>query len=230
MGEKAEHEGFFWGKGDKIKHFTLSSISGKGALIAIGAILLGSGAGYFGWRALYPANQPVMMAVKPILPKAQPAADDAAQARKAFAEGKREESVAFFQKATAKSPDDISLLNDFAYVLWQLGRLPEAEDIYQKVSIKDPNCAVCLNNWAMIKVKQDQLLEAERLFNRAIIADASYTEPLFNIAVLYEGHGDLARAKFFYEEFIQKKREKKEGKDEIVAQVKARLEKLNEAH
>jgi tetratricopeptide (TPR) repeat protein len=83
------------------------------------------------------------------------------------------------------NPDRVHSLEFKAYVLQQLGRIPEAKVVYREIIRQKPTNVLAHNNLGMLLEQEGKYADAVTLFERAIALDPTQNVVLYNLAWLY---------------------------------------------
>ncbi len=158
----------------------------------------------------------------PVLPAPAPEEPDIL-ATKAFERGDFAGSIAFFNEAILKNPNDWALLNNLGLALTKVGRLEEAESAFFKAIAINTSCASCYNNLGDLEVKRNALEEAELYYQKAAKADSTDPAPYFNLGVLHERKGDPDSAFEAYSQFLERT---PNPESSMAKKVEARLKNL----
>jgi Flp pilus assembly protein TadD len=153
----------------------------------------------------------------------QPSVPSETLAAQAFERGDFAGSIAFFNEAISKNPNDWALLNNLGLALFKTERLEEAESAFFKAIAINTGCASCYNNLGDLEAKRGSLDEAELYYQKAAKADLSDPAPYFNLGVLYEKKGDLDAAFEAYSQFLERN---PNSKSLMAKKVQARLKNL----
>lgn len=116
-------------------------------------------------------------------------------AAKKFAEAKR-----VFEDLLVAEPQNVSVLNNLAYLLGELGNLGSAAEYLQTALQIQPTCSECLNNLGSLQQRQGRTKEALENFQKAAASDPNHPDPRLNLAVLYEDQGDWTQALEWYKQ------------------------------
>jgi tetratricopeptide (TPR) repeat protein len=114
---------------------------------------------------------------------------------KQYAEAKK-----VFEDILVAEPQNVSVLNNLAFLLGELGNYGSAAEYLQTALQINPSCAECLNNLGTIHQRQGRTKEAADSFERAASLDPNHPDPRLNLAVLYEEQGDWAAALDWYKQ------------------------------
>ncbi len=113
---------------------------------------------------------------------------------------KYEEAKKVFEDILVSEPQNVSVLNNLAYLLGELGNFPSASEYLQTALQISANCSECLNNLGSILQRQGRTKEAIDNFQKAANSDPNHPDPRLNLAVLYEDQGDWAAALEWYKQ------------------------------
>ncbi len=118
-----------------------------------------------------------------------------------LAKGKHYEAAKkLFEDALITNPKDVSVLNNIAFVLGEMGESSKAIEYLENAIKISQNCAECLNNLGTLFYKQGRQKEAKEFFEKAKNANPSMIDALLNLAVLAEEEGDWASAMQLYKD------------------------------
>lgn len=114
---------------------------------------------------------------------------------KKYAEAKK-----VFEDILVSEPQNVSVLNNLAYLLGELGNFGSAAEYLQTALQINANCSECLNNLGTIHQRQGRSKEAIESFQKAATLDPNHPDPRLNLAVLYEDQGDWGSALEWYKQ------------------------------
>lgn len=166
-----------------------------------------------------PGGEAAAVPAAPAAPNA-----DLQVARSQYKSGQYDDSIKSFQNALEKDPTNASIYNDMGLAFLKKELYTSAEGNFAKALELDAKCAECYNNLGYLKTLLDQPMEAEKYLQKSISLKPDYPDPYFNIAVLYEKSGEIAKAVESYQEFL--KRIPKTDV-ELAAKIKARIHELS---
>jgi len=129
-------------------------------------------------------------------------ADAFEKARMLFDNNQIDDSIAVYEKLIKSSPKDVSAINDIGVLYMKKQKFRESEEHLKRSVELDPSCVVCLNNLGYLQTLQGNRKDAELTLKKAIALKSDYLDPYFNLGVLYEKNGDLARSAEAYREYL----------------------------
>lgn len=110
------------------------------------------------------------------------------------------EAKKVFEDLLATDAQNVSVLNNLAYLLGELGNYPSASQYLQTAIQVAPDCSECFNNLGTILQRQGKTKEAVEQYTKAAALDPNHPDPRLNLAVLYEESGDWAAALDWYKQ------------------------------
>lgn len=187
----------------------------KRPIVLVGLLVIA--ASIFGYRYVIKSNEEQSSATikigvpKPVVsqkPTLMESKDQITKARRLFEKNQIEDSMLIYQNLLQKTPNDAQILNDIGVLYLKRKKLNESE-VHLKKSIEiDPKCTVCLNNLGYLKTLQGENKSAELYLKQALDINDEYLDPYFNLGVLYEKNGDIARSANAYREFLSRSKDK----------------------
>lgn len=152
------------------------------------------------------AQAPAVDGSAPVLPMLPaPGGNNALQiARSQYKSGEYDESLKSFQKAIDQDPNNAIIHNDMGLVLLKKELFASAEGHFAKALELDDACAECFNNLGYLKTALGQPVEAEKYLQKALMLKPDYTDPYFNLAVMYEKNGDVGKSVDYYQEYLKR--------------------------
>lgn len=110
------------------------------------------------------------------------------------------EAKKVFEDLLVSEPQNVSVLNNLAYVLGEMGAFPSAFEYLQTAVQINPQCSECFNNLGSILHRQGKSKEAIEALQKAAALDPNHPDPRVNLAVLYEELGDWPAALDWYKQ------------------------------
>jgi tetratricopeptide (TPR) repeat protein len=110
------------------------------------------------------------------------------------------EAKRIFEDLLVAEPQNVSILNNLAYILGEMGNYGSAAEHLQTALQISPTCSECLNNLGSIHQRQGRQKEAIDNFQKAANLDPNHPDPRLNLAVLYEDQGDWSSALEWYKQ------------------------------
>lgn len=201
-----EKEGFFTGKEGfvKKKKSVLKIIIPLAAFLLISSILV-----YFLKFKRHievvdtkEKNSPTITIIKKETERVEEKSDYFAEAAKHYKNQDYENSVKFYNRALETIINDPTLYNNLGLAYLKLKDYEKALENFEKAINIAPNCLPCLNSIGMAKTIVGDYELAEVYLKKAIRIKKTYTDPYFNLGVLYEKKGHLSKAVNYYTQFL----------------------------
>lgn len=119
-------------------------------------------------------------------------------------EGKKDEAIAEYEKATQLNPSDLGSLANLATAYMEKGRFDDAERDFKRILATNPDNATAQNGLGLIAIQRRNFQAALRYFERAVQLDPNLLEAQVNLGLIYEKAGDLEGARKCFETFLAK--------------------------
>jgi choline-sulfatase len=119
-------------------------------------------------------------------------------------EGKKDEAIAEYEKATKLNPSDLGSLANLATAYMEKGRLDDAERDFKRILATNPDNATAQNGLGLIAIQRRDPQTARRYFERAVQLNPDLLEAQVNLGLIYEMAGDRERARSCFETFLAK--------------------------
>lgn len=145
---------------------------------------------------------PYFQAALAIDPEHEPSLYGLATAYRAL--GRRDEALVGFRRVLDLAPTDSKTVVATADLLVEGEDLPGATAVVRRATEAEHVPPILFNKLGELLALQGRPGEAESMFQRASEAGEELAQPHFNLAVLYEERGDLARAVAEYETAIER--------------------------
>jgi Flp pilus assembly protein TadD len=116
--------------------------------------------------------------------------------------GDAEAARAAFAHAVELDPQNAATFNNLGNALRAEGRFDEAANAYQKALVLSPDYPDALNGWGVVEVARQRPAAALPMLQRALALAPNAHEIQLNLAVAYELHGDVERARQAYSDFL----------------------------
>jgi tetratricopeptide (TPR) repeat protein len=119
-------------------------------------------------------------------------------------QGKTDEAIAEYEKATQLNPVDTESLANLATADLHAGRLDDAEGAFKRILAIRPDSATAQNGLGLIAVQRRNPQAARRYFERAVQLNPDLLEAQVNLGLIYEMTGDREGARKCFETFLAK--------------------------
>lgn len=118
-------------------------------------------------------------------------------------QGQNDQALATLEEGLKKYPSHKFLLNNYAYILFQMGSRSEALDFLEKALLSDSRNEIILYNKAVLLILQNRLDEAAICLDSALCVDTTFIDGLIARGLLCEMMGLPQDALSFYEQGIK---------------------------
>jgi choline-sulfatase len=119
-------------------------------------------------------------------------------------QGKKDEAIAEYEKATQLNPVDTESLANLATACMEEGRLDDAERAFKRILAIRADSATAQNGLGLIAIQRRDPQTARGYFERAVQLDPDLLEAQVNLGLIYEMEGDRERARLCFEAFLAK--------------------------
>ncbi len=136
-------------------------------------------------------------------------------------QGKKDEAIASFEKASQLNPADSESLNDLGLAYLESGRLADAERVYKWSLATGADFAPSHNGLGLVSIEKQDLPGARVHFEKAAQLDPNFLEAQLNLGRTYKLLGDQPRARACFEAFLAKASRAEYG--HIIPQIQAEL-------
>ncbi len=140
-------------------------------------------------------------------------------------QGKKNEAIASFEKASQLNPADSESLNDLALAYLESGRLGDAERVYKWSLATSEDFAPSHNGLGLVSIEKQDLPGARVHFEKAVQLDPSFLEAQLNLGRTYKLLGDQPRARACFEAFLAKASRAEYG--HIIPRIEAELAQMH---
>jgi tetratricopeptide (TPR) repeat protein len=108
-----------------------------------------------------------------------------------------------FQEAVTRDPDYETALNNLGCAHLLKGELDFAKGNFKKANAQNPYCKEAYNNLGVAYCTENNWSLAMTHFLAALSQQADFLEPIFNLGVLSQQTGQIAKAKEYFEKYLQ---------------------------
>ena len=106
----------------------------------------------------------------------------------------------------------------------QLGRVNDADKTFQAIILQNDHYGAAYNGLGLVAIRRGDDGAARRNFEKAFELDPSDLEPLINLGVFFETHGNKSLALRYYQEFL--KRASPEEYGDMIPKIRSAVEEL----
>jgi arylsulfatase A-like enzyme/Tfp pilus assembly protein PilF len=138
--------------------------------------------------------------------------------------GRKEDAIAFFEKAAQLNPSDNESLNDLGMAYLETGRLADAERAFKWSVAADDQYSLAYNGLGLVSIQKHDLPGARSYFEKAVQLDADLLEAQLNLGRIYKIEGANASARKCFEAFLAKASPAEYGP--LITKVKAELAEM----
>jgi len=135
-----------------------------------------------------------------------------------------DKAVDAMSRANQINPTDLDNLRALGLTQLQLGRVDEAEKAFKAITLQNDHYGAAYNGLGLVAIRRGDDDAARRDFERAVELDPSELEPLLNLGVFFETHGNKPLALRYYQEFLQKASPKDYG--DMIPKVRSAVQEL----
>ncbi|MFN0193532.1 MAG: tetratricopeptide repeat protein, partial [Aestuariivirga sp.] len=140
-------------------------------------------------------------------------------------QGKKDEAIASFEKASQLNPADSESLNDLALAYLESGRLGDAERVYKWSLATSEDFAPSHNGLGLVSIEKQDLPSARIHFEKSVQLDPNFLEAQLNLGRTYKLLGDQPRARACFEAFLAKASRAEYG--HIIPRIEAELAQMH---
>ena len=139
-------------------------------------------------------------------------------------QGKRDEAIASFEKASELNPADSESLSDLGLAYLESGRLADAERAFKWSVATNPDFALSHNGLGLVSIDKRDLPNARIHFEKAVQLDPDLLVAHLNLGRIYKITGDPKRARASFEAFLAKAPPSEYG--HIIPKIRAELSEM----
>jgi len=116
--------------------------------------------------------------------------------------GMQEQAIAHFKRALALNPDYVRAYHNLGVIFHLRGDLKEAKKNYFTALALDRNNPSSLNNLGLVYREQKRFHDARKALDKALLLQPNSPQTQYNLALVLEELGELKRARFHYQKFV----------------------------
>jgi choline-sulfatase len=117
-------------------------------------------------------------------------------------QGKREEAIAAFEKASQLNPSDAESLSDLGMAYLESGKVADAERAFKWAVAASEDFALAHNGLGLAAIEKRDLARARTHFARAVELDPNLLEAQLNLGRIYKIAGENQKARECFEAFL----------------------------
>jgi len=144
-------------------------------------------------------------------------------------QGKPSEAAGYFAQAIERNPRDLTAVNGYVLALVATGQKDKARKVMDEYVAKEPKNPLIWETAGRFRLALREPAEAESAFLKAIELAPDYTQPYYQLGVLYISQKKLAEADAKLSKVIEKN-EKNVGAHTLLGVVRNSLGKIDEAN
>jgi arylsulfatase A-like enzyme/Tfp pilus assembly protein PilF len=118
--------------------------------------------------------------------------------------GKKEQAVVEYEKAAQFNPSDVESQRNLATAYLELGRIDDAERVFKWIVTTADDYAPGYNGLGLVAIQRQDPATARGFFEKAVQLDPDEVEAQFNLGLIYKMAGDLARARTYFQAFLDR--------------------------
>jgi tetratricopeptide (TPR) repeat protein len=135
-----------------------------------------------------------------------------------------EKAMEAMSRANQINPTDLDNLRALGLTELQLGHVDEAERTFKAITLQNDHYGAAYNGLGLVAIRRGDDDAARRNFEKAFNLDPSDLEPLINLGVFFETHGNKPLALRYYQEFLDKASPKEYG--DMIPKIRSAVEEL----
>ena len=135
-----------------------------------------------------------------------------------------EKAMEAMTRASQINPTDLDNLRALGLTQLQLGRVNDADKTFQAIILQNDHYGAAYNGLGLVAIRRGDDDAARRNFQKAFELDPSDLEPLINLGVFFETHGNKPLALHYYQEFLKRASPGEYG--DMIPKIRSAVEEL----